>query len=516
MTVKSLNPNAIASATSVTFRQKAQATGAFARDERILAIGNPQDGKSIVGNVIKQFANADDVGIVYGFGSPLHRMAMKLFPTDNNGSKVETYFIPIDNPTANSTRHTIEVSVIGTVPNKNFNCYLRFKELPFEAPADAVGKIATSYQMNPAKAPRRIDLNIFNKIKIPFTILKNNTSNEILNSLKSSIEEYTNAPFIGEFVTIEEVTTFRLVAKWYGETSKFSVDFVDENNNIITVDDYGVAFTTEVITEGIGTADLAETLNQITEELNITRIISQFNDIGSLDKLKNKCLSFRDGLICQWILSYTGKEYPENQLIPKTADIQQLIDFGNSRRDDTVNVIIAGSYHDDNGNADLRPLSYTERDLLLKAGISNLEPKITGGYRIGDLTTLYHPQGQQNPLFRYDRDITLIGNIGYDLKTVFDNSDEWKSIIIVSDTLTTDNDSARSIKDIKATLDTRLRLYGKNAWIADVDTAIENSNVQIDSMNPNRFNINPSFELSGVGRIFDIVNFVGFYFGNGN
>jgi hypothetical protein len=512
--VKSLNPNSLASATSVTFKQEAQSTGAFARDEKILVIGNYQDGKSVVGNIIKQFTNSNDVGIVYGFGSPLHLMAMKLFPEDNSGSKVETYFIPIDSPTENSTKHTVKVSVIGTIPNKNFNCYLRFKELVLEAPADVVGKIATGYQLNPAKAPRKIDLNIFNKVKIPFSIVKDNTNTEILNSLKNSIDEYTNAPSIGEFVTIDETTVFQLTAKWKGETSKFEVDFVDDNDEIITVDNYGIAFSLEILTEASGIVNLTETLNQITEELNITRIISQFNDTSNLDKLKNKCLSFRDGLICQWILCYTGKEYPENTLIPKTADIQQLINFGNNRRDDSVNVIIAGTYHDNSGNFDLRPLSYIERDSLLKTGISNLEPKTTGNYNIGDLVTLYHPQGQNNPLFRYDRDITLIGNIGYDLKTVFNNSEEWKSIIIVSENITTDNDSARSIKDIKATLDTRLRLYGKNAWIADVDKAIENSAVQIDNTNPNRFNINPSFELSGVGRIFDIVNFVGFYFNN--
>jgi hypothetical protein len=506
MIAKSLNPNALASATSVTFKQKAQATGAFARDERILVIGNYQDGKSIVENLIKQFTNANDVGIVYGFESPLHRMALKLFPEDNNGSKVDTYFIPVDSPTTNATKHTIKVSIIGTTPNKNFNCYLRFKELVFEAPADVVGKIATGYQLNPAKAPRKMDLNIFNKVKIPFGIIKDNTNTEILNSLKNSIDEYINTPFIGEFVTIDETTIFQLAAKWKGETSKFEADFVDDNNEIITVDSYGIAFSLEVSTAGVGAVNLTETLNQITEELGITRIVSQFNDTVNLDRLKNKCLSFRDGLICQWLLCYTGKAYPESEAIPKTVNIQQLIDFGNSRRDDAVNVIIAGDY------GDLRPLSYSERDLLLKAGISNLEPKTTGGYVVGDLVTLYHPLGQQNPLFRYDRDITLIGNIGYDLKTVFNNSDEWKSVIIVDENLTTDNDSARSVKDIKATLDTRLRLYGKNAWIGDVDSAINNSTVQIDNLNPNRFNINPSFELSGVGRIFDIVNFVGFYF----
>jgi hypothetical protein len=88
---------------------------------------------------------------------------------------------------------------------------------------------------------------------------------------------------------------------------------VDDNNEIVTVDNYGVAFTTEIITEVSGIVNLTETLNQITEELNITRIISQFNDTNNLDKLKNKCLSFRDGeLTAEYI------EYPDHTVPKKT------------------------------------------------------------------------------------------------------------------------------------------------------------------------------------------------------
>ena len=89
----------------------------------------------------------------------------------------------------------------------------------------------------------------------------------------------------------------------------------------------------------------------------------------------------------------------------------------------------------------------------------------------------------------------------------------WGSDARSKKNLITNNDAARTIKDVKAELDTRLRLYGKNAWIADVEQAINDSIVQLDDTNPNRFNINPNFELSGVGRVYDITNFVGFYFG---
>ena len=325
--------------------------------------------------------------------------------------------------------------------------------------------------------------------------------------------ETTIDPETEEETSIEIETTetyFALISKWKGETARFEIDFVDNNNKIITVEDYGIAFATEIKEEASGLVNIKDILDCITEEHRFTRIVSQFNDELNLDRLKDKCMSFRDGLICQYILSYTGRLFKEHKTIKGTIDIEELKTFDNSRRDDSVNVIIAG-IHDD----ELRPLAYNERDTLLKAGISNLEPNIsTNSYRIGNLITLYHPEGQKNPLFIYDRDITLLGNIGYDLMAVFRDSNNWKSIIIVSENLTTNNDAARTIKDIKAELDTRLRLYGKNAWIANVEQAIDDSIVELDDTNQNRFNINPNFELSGVGRIYDITNFVGFYFGN--
>lgn len=203
--------------------------------------------------------------------------------------------------------------------------------------------------------------------------------------------ETTIDPETEEETSIEIETTetyFALISKWKGETSKFEIDFVDNNNEIITAENYGIAFTTEVREEASGLVNIKDILDCIAEEHRFTRIVSQFNDELNLDRLKDKCLSFRDGLICQYILSYTGRLFKEDKTIKGTIDIEELKTFGNNRRDDSVNVIIAG-IHDD----ELRPLSYNERDALLKSGISNLEPKSTGGYRIGDLITLYHPEG---------------------------------------------------------------------------------------------------------------------------
>jgi phage tail sheath gpL-like len=77
-----------------------------------------------------------------------------------------------------------------------------------------------------------MDLNIFNKVKIPFTIEKSYTKAQILNSLKASIDEYVEVPFTAVYNT--ETSLLSLTSKWKGETSKFEIDFVNSDDEVIT------------------------------------------------------------------------------------------------------------------------------------------------------------------------------------------------------------------------------------------------------------------------------------------
>ena len=129
-----------------------------------------------------------------------------------------------------------------------------------------------------------------------------------------------------------------------------------------------------------------------------------------------------------------------------------------------------------------------------------------------DLASFYHPIGKTNPLFRFDRDITVVGNIAYDLMATFRDSDEWKSVILIGKDDITTNPAARTLDDVKAAVNTRISLLGMAGLIANYAEAQKNTQVEIDANNPNRVNINPMFDITGVGRIFDLVNFVGFNF----
>ena len=76
----------------------------------------------------------------------------------------------------------------------------------------------------------------------------------------------------------------------------------------------------------------------------------------------------------------------------------------------------------------------------------------------------------------------------------------------------TTNPAARTLNDIKAAVNTRISLLGRAGIIANYKEAQKGTELEIDSSNPNRVNINPNFDLTGVGRIFDITNFIGFNF----
>lgn len=505
----SLDTSALASATAVSFKQRKQNNSATYRPEKLVCIGQVQTGKEVKYNVPSLASgNADDIGTLYGFGSPLHRMARKLFPKNGNGCKVDTYIIPLKAPTT-AAAEVKTVTVAATSVTKSFNGYVTLRDLPFEAAADIAGKVATRYQKNPAQAPRGLDLNSFETSYIPFSLIKGMTAREAANVIVDVLLEETTLPFTPVVAENDGTITITLTAKWAGEDSAFEVSFVDEDGETIAAADYGITFAIARTTEAAGGGTIPdEALNALDTEFGVTRVVSQYSSTTILDKLQEKFDAFRDALIAQYVICYTSKKAPESTTLAGTYDKEKLITLGTARRNDMINVQIYGDY------GDLRRLEYNERNQLLKAGISNIVKKPDGSYTLWDLVTFYHPQGQQLPLYRYDRDITVLANCAYDIMTEFRDSDEWKSIILIADGDFTTNPAARSLKDIKAAINVRIGLLGQAGFIANYVEAQKNTQIEIDSSNPNRVNMNPYFDITGVGRIFDIKNFVGFYFGN--
>lgn len=501
---KSLDVSAIASATSVSVKQKNQQNAANLRPETIVCIGQAQTGKSVTTNELNLASgNADDIGTIYGFGSPLHRMAKKLFPKAGNGSKVDTYFMAVAAPGTSSAEVKTLTVTATTGISKSLNGYILINDLIFETAADVAGKVATNAHNNPAKSPRGTDLNSFEKTAIPFSLLKGMTAEEAAEAIKEALDDYLEIPFT--MAITDNVIT--MTAKWAGSDSFFEFSVVNEHGETINSSVYGVTFAIARATEAAGVGTIPEAaLDQMDEETGVTRVVSQYATTTVLDALKEKFESFHDGLVAQYVVCYSAIQAPESETVPGTWDVQSLITAGHARRDDSINVQIVG----DLGN--LRKLSYPERNRLAKAGYSNIVRKSDSSYRLMDLISFYHPIGNSNPLFRFDRDITVVGNISYDFMYTFRDTEEWKSVILVGAKDLTTNPAARTLNDVKAAVNTRISLLGQAGMIANYAEAQKETLVEIDQSNPNRVNINPKFDLTGVARILDITNFIGFNF----
>lgn len=507
---KSLDIGAVASATSVSIKQKNQNNAASLRPEKIVVIGQPSTDANVKYNELYLASgNSDDAGVIFGFGSPLHRMAKKLFPKAGNGSKVETYYLPVKAPTTGAVeKQKVSVDVDENGVSKSFNGYILLKDMIFETAADVAGKVATIYHNNPAKAPRGTNLNSYETKSIPFTMVKGMTAAQALAALVDALDDYVEMPFSMQVKKDSDDDVLELTAKWQGADGAFDFSIVDADGNKPTKSDYGIAFTIATATAGAGVGTIPDdALAVIDEELGVTRVVSQYANSTVLDKLKDKFEAWHEGLIAQYVVCYSAIKAPESQTVAGTWDIQSLITMGNARRNDSVNVQIVGDF------GELRKPEYSERDRLVKAGFSHLVQKSDGSYTLMDLVSFYHPVGNSNPLYRFDRDVTVVANVAYDFMQTFRDSDEWKSIIIIAESDVTTNPAARSLKDVKAAVNTRIGLLGIAGLIANYAEAQKNTMVEIDSSNPNRININPNFEITGVGRIYDITNFVGFYFG---
>lgn len=507
---KSLDVSAIASATSVSVKQKNQQNAANLRPEILVCIGQAQTGKTVNLNELNLASgNADDIGVTYGFGSPLHRMAIKLFPKAGNGSKVDTYFLAVAAPkTGKAETQKLTITAANGV-KKSLNAAFILKDMIFEAAADVAGKVATNAHNNPPKAPRGTDLNSFEKTVYPFTLTKGMTVEEAILALKEALEENLELPFTIDIArTDDAVTGLTFTAKWVGSDSYFEYEIKDLDGNDIDSSVYGVSFSNTRVEEAAGVGAIPdEALEQMDEEFGVTRVITQFATTTVLDKLQEYFEAWRaDGLIAQYVICYSAIKAPESQTVPGTWDVMSLINTGTARREDGVNVQIVGDF------GELRKLKYPERNRLVKAGFSNIVRKKDGSLRLMDLVTFYHPLGNKNPLFRFDRDVTVVGNSAYDFMSIFRDSEEWKSVILVGKKDITTNPAARTLDDVKAAVNTRISLQGKAGLIANYADAQKETEVEIDENNPNRVNINPKFDLSGVGRIFDITNFVGFNF----
>jgi phage tail sheath gpL-like len=154
--------------------------------------------------------------------------------------------------------------------------------------------------------------------------------------------------------------------------------------------------------------------------------------------------------------------------------------------------------------------NFTNTDLAVKAG-SGTSQLVNGDIKIRDCVTMYHPDGEVNPGFRYVANIVKLMNIVFNIRIIFE-SDTWAGAPLMPAGIVTTRADARSPEDAKTAMGNLAVNLQKLAIIADASFTKENMTSVINGSNPNRLDNVFPVKLSGNVQIIDNAVKFGFFF----
>lgn len=160
---------------------------------------------------------------------------------------------------------------------------------------------------------------------------------------------------------------------------------------------------------------------------------------------------------------------------------------------------------------DAQQFDSSARDQLVKAGISTTEVR-DGVVVLSDTVTLYHPDGEVPPAFRYVVDIAKLQVLLYNLALEFEAA-KWAGAPLIPDDQPTTNANAKKPRTAKAAAAAIVDAHGLAAILADTVTTIPLIQAEIDGSNPKRLNLLVPVKLSGNSNVISMTLNFGFYFG---
>jgi phage tail sheath gpL-like len=443
----------------------------------------------------RAITSAAEAASVYGFGSPIHLAALELFPPTGGGvGSIPVTVFPLNDNGAGT-------AATGTI-----------------TPAGAAPATATFYAR------------ISGILSSPILVTAADTVAVQVAAFVAAINAILQMPALA----VNNTTNVTLNCKWKGATgNEIKVEILDSNLNpalgsLYTVVNPATGATDPVVTTALG---------GIGGEW-ITLLINSFHATNTtiLDAISVKGEARWDQQVRRPFVAIAGND--EAVLATATATTA-------TRKTDRVNcqVVSPGSVHlpvqiaaafareiakvaDDNpptdyGSRKVRTLipgadgvqwDYTTRDAAVKAGSSTSLVK-DGFVQISDVVTMYHPDGEIPPAYRYVVDIIKLMTVIYNLDLEF-SQPEWDGAPLIPDGQPTVNPNARKPSSAKAAVNRIIDALGLAAVFSDPATAKAATTANINGTNPKRLDVGVTVQLSGNTNIISVDLNFGFFFGS--
>lgn len=460
--------------------------------QRIAVVGQGTTA-AVYPNTKQQVTSAVQAGQLYGFGSPIHLAVQQLLPANGDG--------------------------VGTIPVTVY-------------PLDDDGAgVAAAGDITPGGAATgaaafRVVVNGIQSVQ--FSVADGDAVADITAAITAAINNTLDMPIIA----VDNTTDVGVTAKWAGTSGNdltVSIVATSEDNS-------GVTFAFTQPTGGLANPDVQSALDQIGEVWET--MILNCMDIGDTTALDALAV-FGEGrwgaLTRKPLIAFTGNT---------EADVDTVVAVSDARKSDRVNVqlVAPGSTRlpfvvaarelariapiannnpaRDYGSqrvtgiepgADGEQWNYLQRDLAVKGGSSTIIVR-DGVINLADTVTMYHPDGDPTPAYRYVCDIVKLQNIVFNISLEFER-EEWDGAPLIPDDQPTINPEAKRPKDAVGAMAALADSLGLNAIISDVPFTKENTVAVINDQNPKRLDVNMTVKLAGNSNIISVGLDFGFYFG---
>lgn len=443
----------------------------------------------------KEITSSDEAGRIYGYGSPIHAAMRILRPKTSDGiGGIPTVVIPQKN-LVGATQRTVVYDVVGTAT-----------------------KAATHTLV--VNGRESVDFQSYN-----YNIQVGDTPTIIAGKMADACNNVLGSPFLA----VATAGSVEFKSKWAGVTA----NEIDLTINVGDVTGTGVSYAIDSTVAATGNPDL-DGLQDYFGEKWYTAVINSYGTFAAASLEQINGIPYTEnptGLYSPTVfkpfMAFMGRS---------ESDIEDLYAFSESgtRPEEVTNVVcpapnsnampveIAASYvlafartmqdtpeSDVNGmtlvdipaplNGDIGGMKdYNNRDLLVKKGVSTVILD-NGAYKIQDLVTTYHPEGESPFIFSYCRNLNLDWNVKDSYGILEDKF--LKDRVIVRDNQPTDSRKAIKPKEWKSIIFGLFEDLAVKALINEPDWSKSQTRVEIDPVNPNRFNTFFRYKRTGIARI---------------
>ncbi len=477
-------PNRVSSVLGYEIKKGlAGVTGGFL-PQRIAIVAEANTDKQAGLKTKFQFTSAEEVALECGFGSPAHLAAIRLRGTIDVGGIPTIVFTVLEGA---GVAQVNSITTTGTAT-----------------------KSATQFIIIAGKY-------------ISFTVAKDETGDDILNTIKDAVNAELNVTMIAGAVATNALP---MTSKWLGQTAAdIVIEFAGE--------DIGLTFVNAETTPGAGEVLPAASLALFGAEWNtivvnclgVTSTILDDYELfngNSTDKtgrynaedfkptvvVSGTVLDDKDALIA---ITDARKIEQTNILMPAPKSLSLPLEIAAvcvgvyapkvevDPKSDILDAVLTGLTPPQDleaGDLDI----YDNRDFVVKGGCSTVVLR-DGDYFVKDFVTTYHPVGEDPPQFRWVRNLAGIDfNVAF--RTLFIDETYIKGKTILPDDNPSIDPEVIKPKDAKGLMINKLFVPFALAGIfSESAYSIENCVVEINGTNPDRLDFSNPYKRSGFARI---------------